>query len=90
MRTARCGARANTFVPMLARAGVADAEFHSFRHTNITHRLQRGERPAYVAGQIGDSIETIYRVYAHVIDASEQGRTARAAADAQYGAALGR
>jgi integrase len=50
----------------LMRAGLPTAHsLYDLRHTNATIALSKGEPPTYVAEQIGDSVETLHRWYAH-------------------------
>ena len=38
---------------------------YDLRHTYATIALSEGKPPTYVAEQIGDSVETLHRWYAH-------------------------
>jgi len=50
----------------LKRAGLPTAHgLYDLRHTYATIALSEGKPPTYVAEQIGDSVETLYRWYAH-------------------------
>jgi integrase len=52
----------------LARAAVATVHsIYDLRHSFATNALYSGKPPAWVAEQMGDSIETVYRNYAHAI-----------------------
>ena len=50
----------------LKRAGISTAHgLYDLRHTYATIALSEGKPPTYVAEQIGDSVETLHRWYAH-------------------------
>jgi integrase len=50
----------------LKRAGIATAHgLYDLRHSYATIALSEGKPPTYVAEQIGDSVETLHRWYAH-------------------------
>jgi integrase len=50
----------------LKRAGLPTAHgLYDLRHTYATIALSEGKPPTYVAEQIGDSVETLHRWYAH-------------------------
>ena len=53
--------------PALTRAGfTADRYvFHSLRHFCASSMLAENVNPAAVAGHLGDTLETLQRVYAH-------------------------
>lgn len=50
-----------------AKHGVRAFRFHGFRHTWATWALAAGEDPAWCAAQIGDTLETFMRRYAHAM-----------------------
>lgn len=57
---------AKTLKHLLRRAGVSTAHgLYDLRHTYATIALAEGKPPTYVAEQIGDSVETLHRWYAH-------------------------
>jgi integrase len=47
---------------------------HALRHTYATQRLQEGVPPADVAEVLGDSLPTLYRVYAHAMPEENRDR----------------
>ena len=52
--------------PAQRRAGIEPLRgLYDLRHTYATIALAEGKPPTYVAEQIGDSVETLYRWYAH-------------------------
>lgn len=60
---------------MRARAGVPPLDFHDCRHTYVSWALAEGQRPSAVAKQIGDSLATMHKHYAHLLrdDEVDQG-----------------
>jgi integrase len=59
--------------------------FHDLRHTFVSIQIAQGRSSTYVANQIGDSVETTLRTYAHLFDAAEQADKARAAMEEAFG-----
>jgi integrase len=53
---------------------------YDLRHTYATIALWEGKPPTYVAEQIGDSVETLHRWYAHWFPRRPQGQHNRAGA----------
>jgi integrase len=53
--------------PALRVAGLADDRyrFHGLRHFCASSMLAEGVNPVAVAGHLGDTLETLQRVYAH-------------------------
>jgi integrase len=49
----------------LAAVELYDVSAHVFRHSRATHLLQDGTNPYAVAGLLGDTLETVMRVYGH-------------------------
>ena len=47
--------------------GVRPLPLHSFRHTWVTMMLRDGQDPQWVAATVGDSLEVLYKHYAHVL-----------------------
>ncbi len=52
------------FVSLVA-AGVRAGTPHTLRHTSATHMLRRGVPIAHVAAVLGNTVETVQRVYGH-------------------------
>ena len=48
-------------------AGISRVRLHDFRHHVATTMLQDGESPIDVAGQLGDTVPTVLRTYAHYL-----------------------
>jgi integrase len=62
----------------LKRAGLPTAHgLYDLRHTYATIALSEGKPPTYVAEQIGDSVETLHRWYAHWFPRQPQGQQNR-------------
>ena len=59
--------------------------FHDLRHTFVSMLIAQGRPLSYVAKQIGDSIETTSRTYAHLFDAARHAGESRAAMEAAFG-----
>ena len=53
------------FLRAVKRAGLADVTQHTLRHTRATHLLQSGAPPWAVANLLGDTLQTVLRVYGH-------------------------
>lgn len=53
------------FVAACVRAGIPDVSPHVLRHTRATHLLQAGVSIWDVAKLLGDSVQTVDRVYGH-------------------------
>lgn len=51
----------------IAKAGIEPARIHDMRHTAATVALSRGAKPWKVAKYLGMSLDTLLRVYGHVI-----------------------
>jgi integrase len=49
------------------RHGVRRLPFHSFRHTFVSWALSNREDPVWVAAQIGDRVETMFKHYTHLM-----------------------
>ena len=58
---------ASAWKPALRAAGLAEDAFvfHSLRHFCASSMLAEGVNPMAVAGHLGDTLETLQRVYAH-------------------------
>ena len=58
---------ARGWYPALASAGLAvdRYKFHALPHFCASSMLAAGVNPVAVAGHLGDTLETLYRVYAH-------------------------
>jgi integrase len=58
---------ASGWKPALAAAGLAEDRFvfHGLRHFCASSLLAEGVNPTAVAGHLGDTLETLQRVYAH-------------------------
>ena len=54
-----------TFSGACERAGLEAVTPHTLRHTRATHLLQGGVDPWAVAGLLGDTVDTVLRVYGH-------------------------
>lgn len=54
--------------------------FHDTRHTHATLLLEAGEAMDYVADRLGDRLDTVARVYAHLTRRRRSGAVARWAA----------
>ena len=65
------------------RGTVPEAEgvrIHDLRHLNVSMRLAEGQTVPFIAGQVGDTAQTIMGTYAHVIESmaeDEAGRLVR-------------
>lgn len=57
---------------LLKRAGVKDHRFHDMRHSYATHTLSAGVPAHQVAEQMGDTVQTVLSVYAHVLKSKER------------------
>lgn len=55
------------FTAARSAAGVTGVRLHDFRHHVATTMLQAGESPIDVAGQLGDTVPTVLRTYAHYL-----------------------
>jgi integrase len=55
--------------PALKTAGLAEdrAKFHSLRHFCASTLLAEGAPVTAVAGHLGDTVETLTRVYVHLV-----------------------
>ena len=53
------------FTNACVRAGLENVTPHTLRHTRATHLLQGGIDPWAVAGLLGDTVDTVLRVYGH-------------------------
>jgi integrase len=58
---------ASAWRPALVGAGLTSDRyvFHSLRHFAASSMLAEGVNPMAVAGHLGDTLETLQRVYAH-------------------------
>jgi integrase len=64
----RTHVHANTFKPMLAKAGLPDIRFHDLRHTSATLLLSAGVHPKVVQERLGHSqISVTLDIYSHVL-----------------------
>ena len=69
------------FKALVASCGQVKAiRFHDMRHTHATLLLEAGEAMDYVAVRLGDRIDTVERVYAHVTGSRREGGVSRWAA----------
>ena len=48
------------------KAGLPVTRIHDFRHSCGSHLLRMGAKPAEIADWLGDTVETVLRVYVHV------------------------
>ena len=48
------------------KAGLPVIRIHDFRHSCGSHLLRMGAKPAEIADWLGDTVETVLRVYVHV------------------------
>ena len=53
-------------IARLFRLAGIDATVHSFRHSHVALLIHRGYSPKLIADRIGDTVETMLNVYAHV------------------------
>lgn len=53
------------FKAVCAKAGLNDVTPHTLRHTRATHLLQAGRDPWQVSMLLGDTLQTVVRVYGH-------------------------
>jgi integrase len=58
---------------------------HDLRHTHASKLIRAGWDPVEVAKRLGDSIETILRVYVHEFDARRRSAERQAALESMYG-----
>jgi integrase len=70
--------------PALVRCGIRRRRAYATRHTYATRLLMAGIKPAYIARQMGHSLQVLYTVYARWIDEADKGGEA-----SKLGAALG-
>ena len=56
------------FHRLVASTGVKRIRFHDLRHTSASLSLAAGVRAEVVAARIGDTLATLMRVYAHVLE----------------------
>jgi len=59
--------------------------FHDLRHTFVSILIGQGQPVSYVADQVGDSVETTLRTYAHLFDKAAHSEKSRAAMEAAFG-----
>jgi Phage integrase family len=59
--------------------------FHDLRHTFVSILIGQGQPVSYVADQVGDSVETTLRTYAHLFDKATHSEKSRAAMEAAFG-----
>ena len=59
--------------------------FHQLRHTFVSILIAQGRPVPYVANQIGDSVETTLRTYAHLFGEAAHADESRAAMEAAFG-----
>jgi integrase len=58
---------------------------HDLRHTHVSGLIADGWDPVEVAARIGDTVQTVLKVYAHEFDARRRGEQRQAALEARYG-----
>lgn len=63
--------------PALKRAKLPRVDFNSLRHTNASIRIENGENPVYIAGQMGHSVKILFEVYAHLFERKNPGASMR-------------
>jgi integrase len=56
----------------LKRAGMAPMGWHELRHSHVSVMFAAGHDAVAIAARIGDSVETVLRVYAHEYDAARR------------------
>jgi integrase len=56
----------------LKRAGMEPMGWHELRHSHVSRLFAAGRDPVSIAARVGDSIETVLRVYAHEYDAARR------------------
>ena len=62
--------------PALRRTGIRRRRAYSTRHTYATRLIMGGIKPAYIAGQLGHSLQMLYTTYARWIDGAAKGAEA--------------
>lgn len=60
--------RVKVFFRYVKEKGVKDAKAHVFRHTFASRLISEGVDVATVAALLGDTVETVQRVYVHAIE----------------------
>ncbi len=58
---------------------------HDLRHTHVSGLIAAGWDVAEIASRVGDSIETVLRVYSHQFDAKRRSAQRRASLEDRYG-----
>ena len=73
----------------LERADIPDPQprVHDLRHTHVSGLIADGWDPVEVASRVGDTIETVLRVYSHDFDAKRRSGQRRASLEERYGMA---
>lgn len=56
------------FKQMFRQIGLEDATLHSFRHSHVAMLMHLGYSPKIIADRIGDTVDTMLKVYAHVYE----------------------
>jgi integrase len=56
----------------LKRAGMAPVGWHELRHSHVSMLFAAGRDAVSIAARVGDSVETVLRVYAHEYDAARR------------------
>ena len=59
--------------PALLRCGIRRRRAYATRHTYATRMVMGGAKPAYVANQLGHSLQVLYTTYARWIDGADKG-----------------
>lgn len=70
----------STFAAARDDSGIPGVRLHDLRHYVATSMLQDGETPIDVANQLGDTIQTVLRTYAHFMPGRGADATRRRAA----------
>jgi len=58
--------------PALLRCGIRRPRAYATRHTYATRLLMRGIKPAYIASQLGHSLQMLYNKYARWIEGGDK------------------
>ena len=77
--------------PALLRCGIRRRRAYATRHTYATRMVMGGAKPAYVANQLGHSLQMLYTTYARWINSADKGQEASklAAILGEFGPNLG-
>ena len=69
------------------RAGIGEprAVAHDLRHTHVSGLIAAGWDVVEIASRVGDTIETVLRVYSHEFDAKRRSAQRRASLEERYG-----